>query len=584
MGVAAAIERRIRCTIEGLVSPSNRRFGASGNARRLTWQSGGVKSVKRLTGLRSGRMLGIRIPILQRQDGKMADAREASARLSRRMSTQDASFLYSETRSGPLHIGAVCIFEGKLDHDKLIEHMEARIHLLPRYRQRLAFVPFNLAHATLEDDPDFDIRQHIKRHALAEETADETFLAAAMREYAPMLERHRPLWEMHLFNGLADRRSAVVWKIHHCLVDGVSGMELMNIALDLRPDAPAPAKPRRPFRPEPLPGALRSMASALIDLIDGRLDEARRAGEFIDLARTLGEQAATAANISGTLMAMASRPIVAAPWNARLVSAQRKLAYLKVAFADLRAIHNTLGGTANDTVLAIVGEAAARYLHQHKVAGTGNPIRIGCPVNVRRESESGKLGNRVSMMFPELAATPMDAVERLEAVTHATMRIKMAGYPQALERGLAAADAIPASLMGLGSSLATTALDALVQAGELMPALTRMIALPAPGINFIATNVPGAQVPLYLAGRRMVDMIGCVPLSANLGYNVAIVSYNQRVVFGMMAEPRVMPDVELMRDFAAEVFAELMAAARSSAARKSRAEQRASKPASDAAA
>lgn len=500
------------------------------------------------------------------------------------MSTQDASFIYGESQSGPLHIGAVCIFEGNLDHDELIEHMEARIHMLPRYRQRLAFVPFNLAHATLEDDPDFDIRRHIKRHALADETGEATFLAAAMREYAPMLERGRPLWEMHLFNGLAGGRSAVVWKIHHCLVDGVSGMELMSIALDLRPDAPAPEKPRRPFRPGPLPGAMRSMANALIDLIQGRLDEARRASELIEAPRTIGEQAATAANLVGTLMAMASRPIVAAPWNARLVSAERKLAYLKVAFADLRAIRNTLGGTANDIVLAILGEAAARYLHQHKVAGTVNPIRIGCPVNVRRESESGALGNRVSMMFPELAAAPMEAVERLKAVTHATMRIKMAGDPHALERGLAAAAAIPPSLMGLGLSLATMALDAMVQAGELMPGLARMIALPAPGINFIATNVPGAQVPLYLAGRRMVDMIGCVPLCANLGYNVAIVSYNQSVVFGMMAEPRVMPDVELMRDFAAEVFAELMAAARGSATQKTRANQPAGKPASNAAA
>src|SRR5579863_6096152 len=159
----------------------------------------------------------------------MADAHNASIRLSRRLSTQDASFVYGESPSGPLHIGAVCIFDGELDYDELVDHMEARIHLLPRYRQRLAFVPFNLAHATLEDDPEFDLRRHIKRHTLAAETNDETLLAAAMREYAPMLDRSRPLWEMHLFNGLAHGRSAVMWKVHHCLVDGVSGMELLNI-------------------------------------------------------------------------------------------------------------------------------------------------------------------------------------------------------------------------------------------------------------------------------------------------------------------------------------------------------------------
>jgi diacylglycerol O-acyltransferase / wax synthase len=258
---------------------------------------------------------------------------------------------------------------------------------------------------------------------------------------------------------------------------------------------------------------------------------------------------------------MMSRPIVAAPWNLGLVSRARELAWLRVSFGDLRAIRSALGGTVNDVVLSILSEGAARYLKNHDVATDGRPLRIGCPVNVRRESETGAMGNRVSMMFPELAATPMNSVERYRSVVLETERIKAAREPQGMDLLTAAADSVSPSLQDLNSRMTNTAIEAATRLSEFTGGMARMIAGPPMGVNFIATNVPGAQVPLYLAGHRMLEFIGLVPLAGTLGYGVAIVSYNQSLYFGAVAEPRLMPDVEFMKSCIAGAFEDLKAAA-----------------------
>ena len=485
---------------------------------------------------------------------------KSAARLPHRLSSQDAAFVYGESYHGPLHVGCITYFEGPIDCDEFVAHMEARIHLLPRYRQRLAFVPLNLAHATWEEDPEFDVRNHVYGHSLPAGTGEDQFLKAAMEVFAPILNRGRPLWETHLFRGVEGDRTAIVWKMHHCLVDGVSGMELLSASLDLRPDLPPPDL-EKPFRPAPLAGPAKSLMLGILDIVQKRIDEARHAVELVEKPFAAAERLARTAYIAGRLIQMLWRPIAAAPWNARLVNAERSLSYLKVSFNQLRTLRNTLGGTVNDSVLAILSEAAARYLAYHGMDTRQAPLRIGCPVSVRRRGEVGALGNRVSMMFVECPSTPMAAEERLAAVIRATTDLKGRGEAAALELLVEASEWIPPALLGLGSVLATGAVDAAVRLGEVAPGISRMFSLPPPGINFIATNVPGAQIPMYLAGRRMTSMIGCVPLAANIGYSVAIVAYNQELVFGLMAEPNLMPDVDRMRAYAAEVFNELIASA-----------------------
>jgi diacylglycerol O-acyltransferase / wax synthase len=434
-------------------------------------------------------------------------------------------------------------FEGEIEFPKLIEHFDRRIHLLPRYRQRLVFAPFNLAHATLEDDPEFALRNHLKCHTLANGASDAKLAETVMRAHELPLERTKPLWELHLFRGLEDGRSALLWKIHHCIVDGVSALQLIATAMDLRPDAPAPAPEREPWAPASLPDNTKSLLDAAIALVQSRIDEVREAGRLLSSPANLAERSAAMASAATQMFQMMSRPIVAAPWNLGLVSRDRALTWLRVSFGDLRAIRSVLGGTVNDVVLSILSEGAARYLKHHDVAADGLPLRIGCPVNVRRESETAAMGNRVSMMFPEVAATPMDPIERYRSVVRETERIKTAREPQGMDLLTATADSVSPSLQDLNSRMTNTAIETATRLSEFSGGMARIVAGPQMGINFIATNVPGAQVPMYLAGHRLLDFVGLVPLAGTLGYGVAILSYNQSLYFGLMVEPRLMPDV-----------------------------------------
>jgi len=482
---------------------------------------------------------------------------------SRRLSTQDASFLYNETPNGPLHIGMLQTFEGEIDFDRLTEHFARRIHLLPRFRQRVVFAPFNLAHATLEDDPEFALSDHLKHHRLPRGSSDAEMAAAAMRANEPALDRSQPLWELHLFQGLEGGRSALLWKIHHCIVDGVSALQLIATAMDLKPDASPPPPEERPWAPAKLPDRSKSLLDAALALVQSRLDEVHEAGRLLSSPADLAERSAAMANAATRMIQMMSRPIVAASWNQGLVSRARSVAWLGVSFGDLRAIRGALGGTVNDVVLTILSEGAARYLKYHEVATDGLPLRIGCPVNVRRQNEAGAMGNRVSMMFPELAATPTDPIERYRAVVQETERIKAAREPQGMELLTATADSVAPGLQDLSSRLTNSAIEAATRLSEFSGGMARMIAGPQMGISFIATNVPGAQVPLYVAGQRMREFVGLVPLAGTFGYGVAIVSYNQNLFFGLMAEPRMMPDVDFMKSCIAAAFEELKGAAQS---------------------
>src|SRR5271166_2041171 len=361
----------------------------------------------------------------------MAEKSIAIEKLSHRLAGQDATFIYGESRNGPLHIGSLSFFEDQITYPELIRHFESKLDLVPRYRQRLIPVPFNLNHATFEDDPDFKIENHVKFHQLPADTSEAQLIEKAMAVYCKPLDRSRPLWEVNLFNGFKDR-SLVMWSIHHSLVDGVSGMELLNVVMDFRPDPPMTESNAPPWSPKPVPGPLRQLIDAALDRAQEQVDSMRRLSRVAPDLRSLVKDLGSAAGTLARLARQMTRPIAATPWSASLVSQERTLAWLRTSFADIRAIRAAFGGTINDVVLTMLSEGAARYLRYHDVE-PGAPFRIGCPVNLRHEDESGSLGNRVSMMFPELPAEPMDPVARLKLVAAETQRIKEAAEPQTLE-------------------------------------------------------------------------------------------------------------------------------------------------------
>jgi diacylglycerol O-acyltransferase len=481
-------------------------------------------------------------------------------RSSYRLSTQDATFIYAESDSGPLHIGSIGLFEGEIAFDALLRHIEDRIHLVPRYRQRLIEVPLNLAHAMMEDDPNFSVENHVFRHELAPGLSEAQALDEMMLVFEKPLDRARPLWEMHLYNGLEGGRTAVMWKVHHCLVDGVSGVELLKVMYDFKRDPDPVEPPDEAWVPQPGSKPMERVLDAARDLMRSAMNGLREGTrELLNNSNSAAKTAKSMAAAASAMGALASRRLATTPWNAGVVTQSRQVSWTRQSFADFRAIRTAFGGSINDVVLTILTEGAARYLRHHGYENHDRVLCIGCPVNVRHRDERTALGNRVSMMFPAVPAEPTDVVERLRLINGETERIKESGSAQSLEMLMRFSDAIPPAMIAGVSRAATMALDAAA-------ALTRSsgwtprpggFGLPAAGINFIATNVPGVMVPQYLCGHLCLDMVPLVPLGAALGYGVAILSYNQYLYFGLMAEPRMLPDVALMRAFVDEAFAEL---------------------------
>jgi WS/DGAT/MGAT family acyltransferase len=479
------------------------------------------------------------------------------AKLSHRLTTQDASFLYGESESAPLHFSGLATFEGSIDFAKLRHYMERRLPLLPRFRQRLVFAPLNLAYPALADDPDFKISNHLFHHQLPEGSNEAALRAAALRIFEPLMDRSRPLWEMHLFTGLEGERSAVLWRIHHCIVDGVSWVEILNVMLEPKRDAVAPA-PLQLDEPKPLPNSAERLLDAAHDLASTQLRAVRRIMSFTSPSAKTPSALAAAAHALGALL----RPTVLAPWNEGMVTKSRAMAWLRFPLEDVCSIRNAFGGTMNDVALSALSEGAARYLQHHKSDRRRTRLRIGCPVSVRSHDEMGTLGNRVSMMIPELNAAPMDPVARLNSVCEETRRLKSSNEAQAADLLMNGADLVPPLVIGLASSLATRAIDSAARLATRAPMIARMLTPRVAAINFIATNIAGPRGPVYLAGHRMLDYVGMIPLGGNLGYGVVIATYNQNLYFGMMAASDLMPDIETMKFYVGEAFEELALAAK----------------------
>lgn len=474
-----------------------------------------------------------------------------------RLTDSDAGFLYTETASGPMQISSIYVLDGEAPFDRLFHHFEARMHLVPRYRQRLAMVPFNLAHPKWVDDPDFDLAYHVRHHQLDRPMTLEEAVDEAMVLNQQVLDRRRPLWLTYVIDGVPGK-TLLLQLVHHAMIDGVSGIELTTVLYDFDPAAADPAPPEQPWQPPRPPGALALMSEAAQEAVDKlRHYNPISALGSDDTRRRLAAQAARV--VSGFL----TRPAMTAPWNAGLVGPQRKLRWLKKDLLEVREIRRGLGGTINDLVLAVATEGAARYMAGIGESARGRHLRIMCPVSVRREDEQGALGNRVSAIFPLLPAWPMSATERLLAVREETERIKQAHDAQALTLLLESVPPLPPVAMA-PSQLVGTPLDPTALAARLpMPVLPGVGPRPPYfGFNFTCTNVPGVQVPQYMAGYELTETLGILMLTGTLGFGIAITSYNGHLYFNFVCDPRLLPDLDAMRDAADGVFNELLEAAR----------------------
>jgi diacylglycerol O-acyltransferase / wax synthase len=466
----------------------------------------------------------------------LTEAVMASQQLSRRLTPQDASFLYIERANQPMHGVQVAIYQGRMTLDEVIRVIGDRLHLMPRFRQKVMSPPFGIAHPTWEDDTDFDIRHHITEETLSAPGDDRAMAGAIARELTPLLDRRRPLWRMVVVQGRDDGNTAVLTMAHHAMVDGVSGVDLTLVMHDLTPDAVPPSP--GPWQPTPPPDTLAMLQDAVRDQL---VSAAEQWTEQTFLQFRPAEVAARAQQATSALLSSwptMLQPAPRTPFNGP-ISQERDVAWAPFSFTEVRRIRGALGGTINDVVLAVVAGAIGKYLRHHGIATEGMELRAMCPVSMRAPAGRGALGNRVSMMIAPLFVGVLDPVERLQAERAAMDRLKEQDQAGSFYAMTEQSTAVPPWVQAMAGQVET----------------------PNTMLNTVSTNVPGPQVPLYMAGRKLIACFGCGMLSANIGLFNAIMSYNQTLTIGATVDPRQVPDVWFYADCLRESFAELRAAA-----------------------
>jgi len=477
--------------------------------------------------------------------------------LSRRLSGIDAGFIYLERKEIPLHIAAVCILESPLPFEEFVAAIDSRLHLVPRYRQVVVAPPFHVGYPTWEDYPSFDIRQHMFKVRLEPPGGEAELEAFASRMLSQVMDRRKPLWDIHVIEGLADGRGALLVRVHHALADGVSGASLMKVMMDSTPEGRAPAPKPKARKKSNGAASSGSLADALASAVHTSLQSMIAAEEvMLDFVQSLASERTKAAlqavvGLLPELTASSER----LPFN-KPCGGERKFVWAEFDLADAQAIRTELGGTVNDVILAAVTRAVSRYVQAHREPVEKRFIRMVCPVNVRRD-QGESMGNQITFLPVALPLDIADAATNLRAVS-ARMEIMK--------------DARAAHLVALLTAwigAAPPPLQAAFWWG--LP----MVPLPAALLNMICTNVPGSAEPLYAAGRRMVAMYPHVPTGYELGVNVAVTSYAGKLFFGFTADALVVSDVARMRDFLKHSLAEL---SRAAGIRKPRARKKAAAP------
>ncbi len=462
----------------------------------------------------------------------------SASNLSRRMSAEDAWFLYFEKPEAPLHIGSVGIYEGTIPFEQMYASMDARMHLIPRYRQRAVIPPFFAGHPTWEDDPEFSLDRHLRLVTLPKPGTREQLIDLSGELFEGMLPRDRPLWDITVIHGLEGDKTAYVSRVHHCLVDGVSGIELLLAVLDLVPDPEPTPPPAQPWRPKAPPSPLESWADATLDHAQQQFRAFTEFQQHMLEPREQVQRIMKLARALEVVVPAALKPLTKAPWN-RPIGGKRRVAWTDVSFQEVRKVRGALGGTVNDVMLTILGGALGRYLRDHGVKTDGGALRLQIPVNVRRENEKGALGNRVSMMVPEIPTGIADPVARLTAIRAEMERLKSQNQANAFEELLSLAENLPAA----------------------MHALIALGGIPQGALNLICTNVPGPMIPLYSVGHRLLEHYPMVPLAADFGIGVGITSFDKGLYLGIMCDPQIVDDVDKIAAYAAAEFRALREAA-----------------------
>jgi len=455
--------------------------------------------------------------------------------LSHRMTSLDASFLYLEQPNALLHVACIYTFGRTLDYESFVRHVEARLSLIPRYTQRAVMVPFNLGQPTWEADPDFDIRVHMPHHRLRGHHDATALAALCARLFAQPLDRARPLWEMHFIE--YQHGCAVLAKTHHAMIDGASGVELINILMDTSPQTkPLPLPPRASRKTEP-PGAVTQVIEAVIDTLRTQVGIGFNVAKLLARPSLALQEARATVEAVGALAGTMSAPVPPTPFNGP-IGTERTLAWTRLSLNEVKSTKNRLGGTVNDVVLAVIAGGLRRYLQLRGMKPDRVELKTLVPVNVRGAHEHLKLGNRVSMMVAPLPIGIDDPIERLRQVSVAMDVLKSSGQAGQMERVVALTDLLPPLLQR---------------------PLARLQASIAP-VNTVCTNVPGPRETRYMLGEPVQLMVPLVPLAVGIGLGFAIMSYADQLTIGINGDAGRVPDIWRLAEALQQSFEELWSA------------------------
>jgi diacylglycerol O-acyltransferase len=462
-----------------------------------------------------------------------------------RLTALDSSFLHLEDAASHMHVASVTIFEGPPpSYAEFLEHIEARLSLVPRFRQKLRSVPLNQGRPVWVDDPHFNLEYHVRATALPPPGSEQQLKNLASRVFAQQLDRTKPLWEIWLVQGLErgddtpseSTRFALLGKTHHALVDGVAGVDITAVLFDTQPEPETPpASAHWIPRPEPSPAQL--LGEALIERATQPAEIVRSARAALRAPRAVVRRGMEAMSAVGAL-AKTGLAAPSSPLNVD-IGPHRRYDWVRTDLSELKAIKDRLGGTVNDVVLAIVTGALRRFL-EHRGEDTSElTLRAMVPVSVRRDEEYGETGNRVAAMMAPLPIYEEDPVERLNILRESLGDLKKSGQ------------AVGAQVLTQLTGFAPPTV--LAQAGRLQ-SRQRFF-------NLVVTNVPGPQMPLYVLGRRLIDLFPLAPLAQRQAICIAVMSYDGKLNFGLLGDFDAMPDLEVVARGIEESLAELRTAA-----------------------
>jgi WS/DGAT/MGAT family acyltransferase len=457
-----------------------------------------------------------------------------------RLSAHDAVFLYWERPEQPFHVCECMVYDGQFDADDIKRMLEERMHLLPRYRQRVAFTPMQLAHPTWEDDPAFDLANHIAEAELPAPHDDHALSLYCGKLFGELIDREHPLWHLTVIHGHESGNTIVFLKLHHAMVDGVSSVELIEVLHSTERGAKPPPPPHDRWQPKPLPSASRRLLSAVADQTDTVLDLYREAADLLrqpsldSIAKRFKTFMRTAVD-SGEMMLL---PLPKTPFN-KPISSARQFCWLELPIEEAHRVRKHYGATVNDLVLTILSGGLGRYMKRqgHKTAGV--TLRSMCPVSVRAKDQSGAMGNQISMVAAPLHVGMTDPVERLKAEIESMRDLKERDQAGGMFEMISAAKYYPAWVW------------------KEIWARWPMKYFP---FNIVSTNVPGPKAPLYLDRHELLHWY---PFGVNWttsGLFLCTLSYREYLILGLVADPTIVGDVWEVNDDLRAAYEELKVA------------------------